>query len=191
MYVSQQYTKPPPIPLVSPEASYHSWGLTDLPTFYCAHTKSGKDLIKSDFCATWLLFIVNNIFSFTSINRDDLCPFSHLGRGWRLPVWREEATPCISCTELQFLWKKNYEAFHCHLHWHHLIRDGSDWFDMVYEKWIEQHCCIFIYVLYVLTFKEAPASEDEEGDEVVWEVVHGGHHHTWSAWLLWFMVEMI
>ena len=35
---------------------------------------------------------------------------------------------------------------------------------------------------YVLTFKEAPASEDEKGDEEVSKVVHGGDHHTWSAW---------
>ena len=36
--------------------------------------------------------------------------------------------------------------------------------------------------VYVLTFKKAPAPEDEEGDEEVREVVHGGDHHTWSAW---------
>ena len=35
--------------------------------------------------------------------------------------------------------------------------------------------------LYVLTFKEAPAAEDEEGDEEVREVAHSGHHHAWSA----------
>ena len=40
------------IPPASPEASYHSWELTDLPTFYCSHTKSGGDLVKLVFCAT-------------------------------------------------------------------------------------------------------------------------------------------
>ena len=34
----------------------------------------------------------------------------------------------------------------------------------------------------LLTLKEAPASKDEERDEqVVGEIVHGGHHHTRSA----------
>ena len=33
----------------------------------------------------------------------------------------------------------------------------------------------------VLTFKKAPASKHEEGDEPVREVVHGGDHHAWGA----------
>ena len=99
---------------------------------------------------------------------DDLCKFSHLGRGLFLSVWREEATPWISCRELQSLKKKNVKMSSALP----ASYQGGGWFNMI---WIDVYC--------VLTFQRAPASEDGEGDEeVVGEVVHAGDHHTWSTW---------